>query len=223
MLVGVASSRMCRMTLSWIGNEKPSARRLSIFRVRPPFLFHHVRFLPADLIHLAFLFLDIDLSLIPNVLPTIASPKQAGYRTKITPHFRSLPRQIRETILKEKGIPPPSKKRGKAVVPTFDADEESAINGLDEPTEADPVEAVGGKAEKEGESGGAELQQLEKESKSNKAQGPAGHGEGGRFFSNCGMVDRNGKPAEGDFEFKIGFDERISKRVMDIEVSSRSS
>ncbi|CED83993.1 trna methyltransferase [Phaffia rhodozyma] len=161
-------------------------------------------------------FSNTDLSLIPDVLPTIASPKQSGYRTKITPHFRSLPRTIRETILKEKGIPLPSKKRAKAVVPVAGTiEEEVSMNGLAE-GEADPVEAISETSEKKevnGEADGVIVAAGE----GSKAEGPAGHGPDGRFFPSCGMVDRNGKPAEGDFEFKIGFDERISKRVMDIE------
>jgi tRNA (uracil-5-)-methyltransferase len=32
-------------------------------------------------------FSGLECTFVPSVLPTIASPKQYGYRTKITPHF----------------------------------------------------------------------------------------------------------------------------------------
>lgn len=39
---------------------------------------------------------DLDPSLIPTVLPTIPSPQQYGYRTKITPHFDAKPKSLQQ-------------------------------------------------------------------------------------------------------------------------------
>lgn len=33
---------------------------------------------------------------VPEILPTIGSPEQWAYRTKITPHFDALPKRLRE-------------------------------------------------------------------------------------------------------------------------------
>ena len=42
-------------------------------------------------------FSDLALSQVPTVLPTIGSPKQYHYRTKITPHFEAAPKKPRST------------------------------------------------------------------------------------------------------------------------------
>ena len=40
-------------------------------------------------------FSDLDSSIVPEIQPTIGSPKQWGYRTKITPHFDAPPKAAR--------------------------------------------------------------------------------------------------------------------------------
>lgn len=40
-------------------------------------------------------FSDLNPGLIPEIQPTIGSPKQWGYRTKITPHFDAVPKSIK--------------------------------------------------------------------------------------------------------------------------------
>ncbi|KZT24394.1 S-adenosyl-L-methionine-dependent methyltransferase [Neolentinus lepideus HHB14362 ss-1] len=55
-------------------------------------------------------FFGLDPSILPSIEPTIASPLQYGYRTKITPHFDAPPRRIRAeynngTLEKTKGQP----------------------------------------------------------------------------------------------------------------------
>jgi tRNA (uracil-5-)-methyltransferase len=56
-------------------------------------------------------FSALDPSLIPEIQPTIGSPKQWGYRTKITPHFDAPPKAARAAkeardaaILQEEGM-----------------------------------------------------------------------------------------------------------------------
>jgi tRNA (uracil-5-)-methyltransferase len=39
---------------------------------------------------------------VPTVLPTIGSPLQYGYRTKITPHFEAAPKSLRQKKQGEK-------------------------------------------------------------------------------------------------------------------------
>lgn len=46
-------------------------------------------------------------SSIPNVLPTIGSPLQYNYRTKITPHFEAPPRRARQTEFTDANISKP--------------------------------------------------------------------------------------------------------------------
>lgn len=40
-------------------------------------------------------FSDLPPSVVPDILPTIGSPKQWGYRTKITPHFDAVPKTVK--------------------------------------------------------------------------------------------------------------------------------
>jgi tRNA (uracil-5-)-methyltransferase len=40
-------------------------------------------------------FSNLDASIVPEIQPTIGSPKQWGYRTKITPHFDAPPKAAR--------------------------------------------------------------------------------------------------------------------------------
>jgi tRNA (uracil-5-)-methyltransferase len=40
-------------------------------------------------------FSNLDSSIVPDIQPTIGSPKQWGYRTKITPHFDAPPKTAR--------------------------------------------------------------------------------------------------------------------------------
>jgi tRNA (uracil-5-)-methyltransferase len=42
------------------------------------------------------LFSGLPLSSVPTVLPTIGSPLQYGYRTKITPHFEAAPKSLKK-------------------------------------------------------------------------------------------------------------------------------
>ncbi|WVQ80097.1 hypothetical protein IAT38_002198 [Cryptococcus sp. DSM 104549] len=59
-------------------------------------------------------------SLVPAILPTIGSPKQWGYRTKITPHFDAPPKWARKAMEEAK--------KTKAAPAVEDGDEESAMN-----------------------------------------------------------------------------------------------
>lgn len=43
-------------------------------------------------------------SFLPSVLPTISSPKQYGYRTKITPHFDAPPKAVQRALEQEKAV-----------------------------------------------------------------------------------------------------------------------
>lgn len=45
---------------------------------------------------------DLPSSSVPSVLPTIASPKQYGYRTKITPHFDAAPKSVQKEFEERK-------------------------------------------------------------------------------------------------------------------------
>lgn len=43
-------------------------------------------------------FSALDQSVVPEIQPTIGSPKQWGYRTKITPHFDAPPKAVRPQL-----------------------------------------------------------------------------------------------------------------------------
>ena len=121
-----------------------------------------------------------------------------------TPHFSSLPAPIRKAVLRQAGIPIPGKHTRAVALPVAvvpDEDSEMAdANGGGDGAELDGTEeTVQVVVPKGGPPGG-------------------GRGAGNRFFPRQhGEVGKFGDT--GDYEFKIGFDEKGGRSVMDIEVS----
>lgn len=73
-------------------------------------------------------FSDLPPSVVPDVLPTIGSPKQWGYRTKITPHFDAVPKTVKAQM-------------AAAAAAAQAGEEEEGMNG-DVPGQVDVPEAV---------------------------------------------------------------------------------
>lgn len=120
-----------------------------------------------------------------------------------------MPTPIREDILTKAGLPLPKRKgtnpysaahsasRATTPPPPAAEDEEAGLN--------EPLKTVGGKVD--AEEAGEETEEVIRE----LIKGLNGGRDGSRFFPRVGGQ-------EGDHEFFIGFDERITKKLMDIEV-----
>lgn len=80
------SPRCSTMKNSSTSNATSSSRHTTTFQAR--------RVLPCPSV--AHVPLDLTPSQVPTVLPTIGSPKQYHYRTKITPHFEAPPKKARD-------------------------------------------------------------------------------------------------------------------------------
>jgi tRNA (uracil-5-)-methyltransferase len=126
---------------------------------------------------------------VPRIQPTIGSPKQWGYRTKITPHFDAPPRWVRAKIA---------------------AGEKKAIGGAEE----DAMNAENGVTAENGD--GIEIEEKETtgaEPRSNPNQ-PGSNAAVDE--SPTAMVDEaTGK----SWACNIGFERKGKPGVMDIEVS----
>jgi tRNA (uracil-5-)-methyltransferase len=94
-------------------------------------------------------YFSLDSSLLPEVKETIPSPKQWGYRTKITPHFDAPPKWSRA-----KAVPPTHKAKTNGTAVDEEASANGAGDGQSEETAMNAVEGgagavIGGKGASE--------------------------------------------------------------------------